>query len=222
LITPLVLSFFPLLSPLFEPFDFLVGLLDFLDSLVARLSSFEHLLLGGLQLSVVLDFDFTAHLLFFSGPLLLLLLHALLHDVRRLADVASDRDDVDLFFDGNAGEVGVVGARAGDREERGSLILSDDGTIDGLAVQSEEGAWASFPWKDVQDVPGAEIAPLWFTIDIETETGAYATNEGVATAASEVTVDFIQLQEDTSRLSLVLSATDVAGNTFIRGPVVLE
>jgi hypothetical protein len=74
----------------------------------------------------------------------------------------------------------------------------------------------------VQDVPGAEIAPLWFTIDIETETGAYATNEGVATAASEVTVDFIQLQEDTSRLSLVLSATDVAGNTFIRGPVVLE
>jgi hypothetical protein len=117
-----------------------------------------------------------------------------------------------------------VVARAGDREERGSLILSDDGTIDGLAVQSEEGAWASFPWKDVQDVPGAEIAPLWFTIDIdiETETGAYATNEGVATAASEVTVDFIQLQEDTSRLSLVLSATDVAGNTFIRGPVVLE
>jgi hypothetical protein len=117
-----------------------------------------------------------------------------------------------------------VVARAGDREERGSLILCDDGTIDGLAVQSEEGAWASFPWKDVQDVPGAEIAPLWFTIDIdiETETGAYATNEGVATAASEVTVDFIQLQEDTSRLSLVLSATDVAGNTFIRGPVALE
>jgi hypothetical protein len=103
-----------------------------------------------------------------------------------------------------------VVARAGDREERGSLILSDDGTIDGLAVQSEEGAWASFPWNDVQDVPGAEIAPLWFTVDIET--GAYATNEGVATAASEVIVDFIQLQ-DTSRLSLVLSATDVAGNT---------
>jgi hypothetical protein len=110
-----------------------------------------------------------------------------------------------------------VVARAGAREERGSLILSDEGTVDGLAVQSENGAWASLPWEDVVAVPGAEIAPLWFTVDIQT--GAYVTHEGMGTAVSEVSVGFIDL-DDTSRLSLVLSATDVAGNTTVTsGPL---
>ena len=105
-----------------------------------------------------------------------------------------------------------VVARAGAREERGSLILSDDGAVDGLAVRSEDGAWASLAWEDVLAVPDAEIAPLWFTVD--PQTGEYESNEGVATAVSEVSVGFIDLQ-DTSRLSLVLSATDVAGNTTV-------
>jgi hypothetical protein len=105
-----------------------------------------------------------------------------------------------------------VVARAGAREERGSLILSDDGAVDGLAVRSEDGAWASLAWEDVLAVPDAEIAPLWFTVD--PQTGEYESNEGVATAVSEVSVGFIDL-EDTSRLSLVLSATDVAGNTTV-------
>ena len=111
------------------------------------------------------------------------------------------------------GEYSVpVVARAGDRKERGSLILGDDGTVGGLALQSEDGAWASLPWEDVVAVPDAEIAPLWFTVDLET--GDYQTNEGVATPVSEVSVGFIDLEE-TSRLSLVLSATDVAGNTTV-------
>jgi hypothetical protein len=109
-----------------------------------------------------------------------------------------------------------VVARAGTREERGSLILSDDGVVEGLALRSEDGAWASLAWEDVLAVPGAEIAPLWFTV-IQTgeQTGAYVTHEGVGTAVSEVSVGFIDL-DDTSRLSLVLSATDVAGNTTVR------
>ena len=105
-----------------------------------------------------------------------------------------------------------VVARAGAREERGSLILSDDGVVEGLAVRSEDGAWASLAWEDVLAVPDAEIAPLWFTVD--PDTGEYESNEGVATAVSEVSVGFIDL-DDTSRLSLVLSATDVAGNTTV-------
>ena len=115
-----------------------------------------------------------------------------------------------------------VVARAGTRgtrEERGSLILSDDGAVDGLAVRSEDGAWASLAWEDVLAVPGAEIAPLWFTVDIQT--GAYVTHEGVRTAVSEVSVGFIDL-EDTSRLSLVLSATDVAGNTTVSSSPLAE
>jgi len=117
-----------------------------------------------------------------------------------------------------AGKYSVpVVARAGDREERGSLILGDDGAVDGLALLSEDGAWASFPWEDVVAVPDAEIAPLWFTVDIQT--GAYVTHEGVSTPTSEVSVGFIDL-DDTSRLSLVLSATDVAGNTKVTsGPL---
>jgi len=103
-------------------------------------------------------------------------------------------------------------ASQGVREERGALILSDDGTVEGLALQSENGAWASLPWEDVVAVPDGEIAPLWFTVDLAT--GEYETNEGVATPVSEVSVGFIDL-DDPSRLSLVLSATDVAGNTTV-------
>jgi hypothetical protein len=116
------------------------------------------------------------------------------------------------------GEYSVpVVARAGDREERGSLILGDDGTVDGLALQSEDGAWASLPWEDVMAVPNAEIAPLWFTVDLQT--GAYVTHEGVWTPTSEVRVGLIDL-DDTSRLSLLLSATDVADKTTVTsGPV---
>jgi hypothetical protein len=111
------------------------------------------------------------------------------------------------------GEYSVpVVARAGDREERGSLILGDDGTVDGLALQSEDGAWASLPWEDVMAVPNAEIAPLWFTVDLQT--GAYVTHEGVWTPTSEVRVGLIDL-DDTSRLSLLLSATDVADKTTV-------
>jgi hypothetical protein len=97
------------------------------------------------------------------------------------------------------------------------LILGDDGTVDGLALQSEDGAWASLPWEDMMAVPNAEIAPLWFTVDLQT--GAYVTHEGVWTPTSEVRVGFIDL-DDTSRLSLLLSATDVAGNTKVTsGPL---
>ena len=117
-----------------------------------------------------------------------------------------------------AGESSVpVVASQGIREERGSLILSDDGTVDGLALQSENGAWASLPWEDVVAVPDAEIAPLWFTVNLVN--GEYETHQGIATPVSEVSVGFIDL-DDTSRLSLVLSATDVAGNTTVTsGPV---
>ena len=111
-----------------------------------------------------------------------------------------------------------VVAAQGTRKERGSLILGDDGAVDGLAIQSENGAWASLAWEDVLAVPDAEIAPLWFTVD--PQTGEYESNEGVATAVSEVSVGFIDL-DDTSRLSLVLSATDVAGDTTVTsGPLV--
>jgi len=103
----------------------------------------------------------------------------------------------------------------GAREQRGSLILGDDGTVEGLALRSENGAWASLPWDDVVAVPDAEIAPLWFTVDtVDPTTGEYETNQGEATAVSEVRVGFIDL-DDTDRLSLILSATDVAGHTTV-------
>jgi len=106
------------------------------------------------------------------------------------------------------------------RKERGSLLLGDDGTGEGLALQSTNGAWASLPWEDVVAVPGAEIAPLWFTVDLVTGEGEYETHQGIATPVSGVSVGFIDL-DDTSRLSLVLSATDVAGNTTVTsGPLV--
>jgi hypothetical protein len=49
---------------------------------------------------------------------------------------------------------------------------------------------------------------------VDPTTGDYETNRGEATAVSEVSVGFIDL-DDTSRLSLILSATDVAGNTTV-------
>jgi len=108
--------------------------------------------------------------------------------------------------------------RAGlEREERGVLILGEDGTVDGLGVLSESGAWAALPWEDAVAVPGVDIAPLWFTVD--PVTGDYETNPGDPTPVSEVSVSFINL-EDTARLSLVMSATDVAGNTTVTsGPL---
>ena len=62
-------------------------------------------------------------------------------------------------------------------------------------------------------VPGLEIAPLWFTVDVVT--GDYETNEGDRTPVSDVAASFVELDE-TSRLSLVLSVTDLADNTTIR------
>jgi hypothetical protein len=117
-----------------------------------------------------------------------------------------------------AGKYSVpVLATKGDRKERGVLILGEDGTIEGLAIASEGGAWAALPWEDTVAVPDLEVAPLWFTVD--PESGDYETHEGDATPVSDVSVSFVDL-EDTTRLSLVMSATDVAGNTMITsGPI---
>jgi hypothetical protein len=49
---------------------------------------------------------------------------------------------------------------------------------------------------------------------VDPTTGDYETNRGEATAVSEVSVGFIDL-DDTDRLSLILSATDVAGHTTV-------
>jgi hypothetical protein len=106
-----------------------------------------------------------------------------------------------------------VAITKGDREERGVLILGDDGTIEGLGAVRENGTWAALPWEDAVEVPGLEIAPLWFTVDVVT--GDYETNEGDRTPVSDVGASFVELDE-TSRLSLVLSVTDLAGNTTIR------
>jgi len=115
-----------------------------------------------------------------------------------------------------AGKYSVpVAVTKGDREERGVLVLGEGGTVEGLAVRSEGGAWAALPWEDAVALPDVEIAPLWFTVD--PVTGDYETNEGDATPVSEVRVSFINL-EDTARLSLVMSATDVAGNTTVTPP----
>ena len=105
----------------------------------------------------------------------------------------------------------------GAREERGVLILADDGTVDGLGVVRENGTWALLPWQDAVALPGVEVAPLWFTVNVTT--GDYETREGDATPISEVGVSFVEL-DDTARLSLVLSVTDIAGNaTIATGPL---
>jgi len=118
-----------------------------------------------------------------------------------------------------AGKYSVpVVASKGDRRERGVLILGENGAVDGLGVLRENGTWALLPWEDAVALPGVEIAPLWFTVDIVS--GDYETNEGAATPIAEVSVTFIDLVEDTTRLSLVLSVTDIAGNTTVTsGPL---
>ena len=110
-----------------------------------------------------------------------------------------------------------VALSQGDREERGVLILADDGTVEGLGARRENGTWAFLPWEDAVTLPGVDVAPLWFTVDVQT--GDYATHEGIATPISEVGVSFVEL-DDATRLSLVLSVTDIAGNTTLRnGPI---
>ena len=99
------------------------------------------------------------------------------------------------------------------RRERGVLVLSDDGAIEGIGVLADDGTWAAFPWEDAQSVTDVEIAPLWFTVDVET--GEYETNEGDATPIADVVVSYVDLEE-TSRLTVVLSVTDIDGNTTLQ------
>ncbi|UCH28165.1 MAG: hypothetical protein JSV06_07660 [Myxococcales bacterium] len=99
----------------------------------------------------------------------------------------------------------------GERRERGVLLLSDDGAIEGVGVLREDGTWALFAWEDAQAISDVEIGPLWFTVD---PAGEYETNEGDTTPIADVNVRFVDLA-DTSRLSLVLSVTDIAGNTTV-------
>ncbi|HKO93885.1 MAG TPA: clostripain-related cysteine peptidase [Polyangiaceae bacterium] len=105
-----------------------------------------------------------------------------------------------------------IAARQGSREERGLLILSDDREITGLAVQSANGNWAVLAWSDVVVAPDIEIAPLWYTVD--PSSGTYTTNTGAFTSASALEAQFLEL-EDRARLTLMLAATDVAGNTTL-------
>jgi hypothetical protein len=122
------------------------------------------------------------------------------------------------FLSRRAGRYSVpVALSQGDREERGVLILAEDGTVDGLGALRENGTWAFLPWEDAVALPNVEVAPLWFTVDVVT--GDYETHEGVATGISEVGVNFVNL-DDPARLSLVMSVTDVAGNTTVTsGPI---
>jgi hypothetical protein len=126
---------------------------------------------------------------------------------------------------GAAPESGVVGFLArlsgdyvvpvlftrGDEEEPGFLLLSDEGAVEGIAALRES-AWSSLPWEDAVALRGVEVAPRWYTVD--EATGDYVTNTGVATPISEVAVGFVPL-DDPTRLTLLLSATDIAGNTTI-------
>lgn len=110
-----------------------------------------------------------------------------------------------------SGELSVpVVAKQGQREERGLLLLSDDHAITGLTLQSESGNWAVFAWADVAAKPDVEIAPLWYTVD--SATAEYTTNTGAFTDAADVAAQIFEL-EDTARLSIVVAATDIAGNT---------
>lgn len=124
------------------------------------------------------------------------------------------------YLAGSAGRYSVpVVLSKGDREERGVLILADDGRIDGLGILREDGTWAVLSWDDARKVPGLEVAPLWFTVDLDPAMGDYDTNEGDATPVDEVTVSFVEL-DDASRLTLALAVTDVAGNTTIASDAV--
>lgn len=100
----------------------------------------------------------------------------------------------------------------GPRQRRGELLLADDHEITGLAVQSENGNWGVLAWPDLVAASQVEIAPLFYTVD--PATGDYATSHGAFTSASKVATHFLQL-EDTTRLSIVITATDVAGNTTV-------
>jgi len=105
-----------------------------------------------------------------------------------------------------------IAARQGSREERGLLLLADDRSITGLAVQSENGNWAVFAWSDVVAAPAIQIAPLHYTVD--PTSGVYTTIVGAFTNAPVIAAQFVEL-EDTTRLSVAIAATDVAGNTTL-------
>jgi hypothetical protein len=105
-----------------------------------------------------------------------------------------------------------VAVEQGDRSERGVLVLADDGAIEGIGVKREEGTWAFLAWADAQAIPDVELAPLWFTLELEA--GEYTTNQGSLTPIADVIVRFVDV-DDTSRLTLVASVTDIAGNTTV-------
>jgi len=105
-----------------------------------------------------------------------------------------------------------IAAQQGSRQERGLLLLADDHEITGLALQSANGNWAVLAWSDVVAAPDIQIAPLWYTVD--PASGNYTTNMGAFTNASGLTAHFLEL-EDTARLSVAVTATDVAGNTTL-------
>jgi hypothetical protein len=107
-----------------------------------------------------------------------------------------------------------VALTKGEREERGILILAEGGVIEALGAVRENGTWAVLPWEDAVALPGLEIAPLSFTVD--PMTGDYETREGDRTPVSEAGVSFVEL-DDTNRLSLLLSVTDLAGNVTLSG-----
>jgi len=105
-----------------------------------------------------------------------------------------------------------IAARQGAREERGLLLLADDRSISGVAVQNANGNWAVLAWSDVVAAPEVQIAPLHYTVD--PTSGVYTTIVGAFTNASAIAAQFLEL-EDTARLSVAVAATDVAGNTTL-------
>jgi hypothetical protein len=105
-----------------------------------------------------------------------------------------------------------IAARQAAREERGLLLLDESREITGLAVQSANGNWAVLAWSDVVAAPQLEIAPLWYSVDLAS--GDYTTTLGAFTNASEITAQFLELA-DRTRLSVAVSATDIAGNTTL-------
>lgn len=105
-----------------------------------------------------------------------------------------------------------VAVEQGDRNERGVLVLADEGAIEGIGVKREDGTWAYLAWADAQAIPDVELAPLWFVVDLGT--GEYTTNQGTATPIADVVLSFVDV-DDTSRLTLVASVTDIAGNVTL-------